>query len=309
MEIRDIRYFKVVAQHGNLARAAEALELNPTALSKSLRRLEDAVGTRLVQRTPKGVALTAAGNALAARADKLQLLLDDTRQEAADLGKGRAGHIHIATGVGIGEYCIAHASLTLMKEAPDVSIKTELFHAGQVTGAVRKGLADFAVTHQRLRFQDIIVEELFPVQYAVFASASHRLARKKRLTLADLVNERWVSDINSRRQIDLGELFAAKGLPPPKLCFEATSFTTRLPLIESSDLIAFASDAAIQLAAKNFRLVVLPVEGIDLAGSVVVSYRKDGYLSPAARRFIEILKAQGRAFMAQRGVRQEPLIP
>lgn len=294
MEIRDIRYFRMIAQYGNLARASEALDLNPTALSKSLRRLEDAVGARLVQRTPKGVQLTAAGKALVARADKLQLVLDDIRQEAADFGKGRAGHINIATAVGIGEYCIADASLVLMKEAVDVSIRIELFHAGQVTDAVRKGLVDFAVTQNRLHFQDITVEELFTVRYAVYASAKHRLTQRKRLTLADLVNERWVSDIDSRRQYDLGELFAARGLPPPKLRFEATSFTTRLPLMESSDLIAFASEAVVRRAAQNFRLVVLPVEDIDLTGSVVVSYRRDGYLSPAARRMIEILKAQGR---------------
>ena len=43
MELRDIEYFGVIAEHGNLARAAEALGLSQPALSKSLRRLESAV--------------------------------------------------------------------------------------------------------------------------------------------------------------------------------------------------------------------------------------------------------------------------
>ena len=64
MELRDIEYFTVVAEHGNLGRAAEALGLSQPALSKSLRRLEHEIGAKLVKRTPKGVELSAEGMAL-----------------------------------------------------------------------------------------------------------------------------------------------------------------------------------------------------------------------------------------------------
>ena len=63
MELRDIEYFAVVAEHGNLRRASEALGLSPPALSKSLRRLEESMQAKLVERTPKGVALTPVGAA------------------------------------------------------------------------------------------------------------------------------------------------------------------------------------------------------------------------------------------------------
>ena len=59
MQLRDLEYFAAVAEHGNLGRAAEALDLSQPALSKSVRRLELWAGTKLVQRTPKGVELTA----------------------------------------------------------------------------------------------------------------------------------------------------------------------------------------------------------------------------------------------------------
>ena len=50
MELRDIEYFAVIAEHGQLGRAAEALHLSQPALSKSLRRLEDALGVKLFRR-------------------------------------------------------------------------------------------------------------------------------------------------------------------------------------------------------------------------------------------------------------------
>src|SRR3970282_1539010 len=98
MELRDIEYFAVVAEHRNLGRAAEALGLSPTALSKSLRRLEKALQAKLVTRTPKGVELTTEGDALLARVRGLRLSLHDVAREVSDLAQGRLGRLRIGVG-------------------------------------------------------------------------------------------------------------------------------------------------------------------------------------------------------------------
>lgn len=95
MELRDIEYFAVVAEHGHLGRAAEALGLSTPALSKSLRRLEGSLQAKLVKRTPKGVELTAEGNALLSRVRGLRLSLADVTREIADLSQGRTGHLRV----------------------------------------------------------------------------------------------------------------------------------------------------------------------------------------------------------------------
>jgi len=69
MELRDIEYFAVLAEHGNVGRAAAALGISQPALSKCLQRLETALATKLVDRTTKGVELTAEGTALRLRAN------------------------------------------------------------------------------------------------------------------------------------------------------------------------------------------------------------------------------------------------
>jgi DNA-binding transcriptional LysR family regulator len=75
MELRDIEYFAVMAEHGNVRRASEALGLSPTALSKSLRRLEQSLKARIVKRTPKGIELTAVGSALLAQVKRIRVTL------------------------------------------------------------------------------------------------------------------------------------------------------------------------------------------------------------------------------------------
>ena len=87
MELRDIEYFAVVAEHGHVGRAAGSLEMSQSALSKSLRRIERSIGAKIVQRTPKGVELTATGSALLSHVRRLQLARDDVVREVADLNK------------------------------------------------------------------------------------------------------------------------------------------------------------------------------------------------------------------------------
>src|SRR5688572_4827553 len=98
MELRDIEYFAAVAEHGNVRRASEALDLSPPALSKSLRRLEKSLQARVVKRTPRGVELTAVGAALLAQARKIRVTLDDVAREAADLARGETGGLRIGSG-------------------------------------------------------------------------------------------------------------------------------------------------------------------------------------------------------------------
>ena len=80
MDFRDLEYFAVLADHGHMGRAAEALGLSQPALSLSLRRLERSVNAKLVKRTPKGVELTDVGSALISRLHQLRLAREDILQ-------------------------------------------------------------------------------------------------------------------------------------------------------------------------------------------------------------------------------------
>ena len=111
----------VAGQHGSIGRAADALGLSQPALSKSLRRLEQSVHAKVVKRTPKGVELTAVGNALLAQVRRLRLTRDDISREAADLSQGRAGHLRIGTGPESALHLVPTACAALLKEAPKVN--------------------------------------------------------------------------------------------------------------------------------------------------------------------------------------------
>jgi DNA-binding transcriptional LysR family regulator len=301
MELRDIRYFAVVAENQNIGRAAEALGLSATALSKSLRRLEKSVGAKLVKRASNGIALTTVGAALLARIAPLQGMLNDVRHEALDLAEGRAGRVHVGAGSGGPEGFLMEACIALSRETSRITFKVSILHGDVLMEALLKGEIDFFVAGTRATSAtDIVQEHLYDDQYVIFASANHALAGRKRITLADLAGKRWASANTALRPHwqQLSRALTNKSLPAPFIALETNSQALRIRAIASSDYLGIGSRQFLRQEARKFPLVELPMKEITHVRRMSIIYRKDGYLSPAARRLIEILKAQAQEVTA-----------
>ncbi len=291
MELRDIEYFAVVAACGNVRRAAEELGLSQPALSKSLRRLEKAVGEKLVQRTPKGVDLTAVGVALFARVHGLRLTLDDIAREAADLSQGRAGHLRIGTGARFSIDLIPAACAALLEEAPAVTLSISVGSIDMLAPAVSQGEMDLGVTSNSLAgYSGLVLEHLSDDEVAVYASSKHRLAKKKQVSLIDLAQEHWAVAKASPSLERLHRTFAENGLPPPKITVEENAVLFRRSILPMTDLVGFGPRTFFRACDKSKHLVELPVKGLSGRQSTHVFYREGAYLSPITRRFVEILK-------------------
>lgn len=293
MELRDIEYFAVVAEHGHLGRAAEALGLSHPALSKSLRRLERSVQAKLVQRTPKGVELTAEGTALLSHVRALRLSLADVTREIAALSQGRVGHLRIGVGPGVAPQLIPKACSALLKDGAKTTFKVIVETGDVLVPALRKGEYDLIVTGILSSPPEGLTQEvLYDDEFVVVASTHHRFANAKTVTIGDLSHEQWVlSPANVVSWQLLHRAFEDHRLPPPHVALESNSTSVRLQAVSCSELLGFGARRFQRQATRELRLVELPVKDISWSRRVGVSYRKDAYLSPLARRFIELLKS------------------
>lgn len=296
MDLRDIEYFAVVAQHGHLGRAAEALGLGQPALSMSLRRLEKSAQAKLVKRTPKGVELTAVGAALLSHASKLRIARDDLAREVADLAHGRAGHLRIGASPSNADVDLPEACSRLLMEAPKITVNVAVLENDALLPALRKGDLDIAITHTRQLSQpDVAMEWFREDEFVVYCASGHRLAKRKSITLHDLAQARWAAATSASGAFGplliLREAFEERGLPAPRITLVSDLVMFRLRAVARSDLLGVAVKPNIHEMATRLRLKILPIRRSDWVRRVAVAYRKDAYLSPAARRFIEILKA------------------
>jgi DNA-binding transcriptional LysR family regulator len=295
MDLRDIDYFAAVAKHGHLGRAAEALGLGQPALSMSLRRLERSAQAKLVKRTPKGVELTAVGAAVLSHSMRLRLARDDLAREVADLAHGRAGHLRIGASPSNVDVTLPQACGALLMEAPKVTLDLTVLDNDALLPALRRGDLDLVATHTRHdSLPDVALEAFRQDEFVVYCASSHRLARRKAVTLADLAHERWAVAASasgaSGPLLVLRAAFEQQNLPAPHVVLVSDLVMFRLRAVARTDLLGIAVKPNIEESAARLSLKILPIRRLEWTRPAVVAYRKNGYLSPAGRRFIEILK-------------------
>ena len=291
--LRDLEYFAVVAEHGHVGRAADALGLSQPALSKSLRRFEQCVEAKLVRRTPRGVDLTAVGAALFGRVRSLRLSLEDISREAADLSKGRAGHIRVATGTAFGSHLLPLVCEAFHRQAPGVTLKVTTTDRNARYAGLRNGTLDVAIASvMPPHYEDLVEERLYEEEYVVLASTAHALAKRRQLGFRDVARERWVITApNDPAWQRLNEIFGKAGLPPPVMGIEAYDMMLRRHMVATSSMLTFGSrNIARHPSSPRARIVELRVKGLEFSRSLGIIYRRDAYLSPAAQQFIDILK-------------------
>jgi DNA-binding transcriptional LysR family regulator len=293
MELRDIEYFAVVAEHGHLGRAAEALGLSQPALSKSLRRLEKALQAKLVTRTPKGVELTPEGAVLLSNVSPLRLSLQDVSRKIADLSTGNAGHIRLGTAHGAAEFLLPAAFGNLLRDTPQVTVSVRVAPDPVMVAALRNGQLDLAISRIAApQYESVHQEPLYEDNFVVYASADHRLAKLQRVEIVDVALEGWAfPSIDGVVYQWAQRVFDDHGLAPPRVTLVGGPMQIRLQAIGSSRLLGIAPQRTVREAASRLRLTEIPVKELTWSRQVGVGYRREAYLSPAARRFIDVLKA------------------
>jgi DNA-binding transcriptional LysR family regulator len=293
MDLRDIEYFAAIAEHRHIGRAAETLGLGQPALSISLRRLESAAGAKLVHRTPRGVELTEVGSALLAHVGRLRLARQDLAREIADLARGEAGTLRIGASPSNALAALPEVCSMLLADSPQLSLRVAVHDNEALLPALQKGELDVVIGH-RQQFADPDLTEITVQQdqFVVYCAAAHPLAARRSLQLKDLVKERWVAtEANAHAPwLSLRQFFAQHGLPPPKIALASSSPALNLRAVASSRLLGVSNRRVVAATAALHGLVILRVSDLEWFRDAVVVHRKDAYLSPVARRFIEAMK-------------------
>ena len=296
MELRDIEYFGVIAEYRHLGRAAQALGLSQPALSKSLRRLESALGAKLVLRTSKGVDLTAEGTTLSSHVRQLRLSLNDVAADVRDVTQGRAGRLRIGAGPSMTEQFLPKVSSLFLDDASKVTLSVLTATNEVLIPALRAGQLDLIVSGIPVRpYDDLAQERIYDDDFVTIAARSHRLAGKKNIALEELARERWIgSAVDVLAERWRHSAFERQGLVPGVVALETNSTLLRLCTVAATAFLWFAPRRSLQVAPPGIALTELPVAALAWRRTVGISYRKGAYLSPAALRLIGIFKSVAR---------------
>jgi DNA-binding transcriptional LysR family regulator len=291
MELSELRVFLRVASERSFSRAAMKLHRTQPAVSQSIRRIEDALGERLFDRSTKDATLTEAGNLLRDYAERLLRLEEEAEAAVRDLKDLRRGRVLI----GANEASV-HAALPLIaifREAhPLVHVDVRRRPARTIGAEVAQGNLDFGVLTFQPGEEGLKSVVLGQDELVMLVHPSNPLAKRREATLAECARQTVIAhnDPSHVRERVL-QLFDHHHIP--------ANILISLPSLEGIKR-AVAMELGVALLPRRCaeaeiargELAALQIPEIRLRRQVRLVYRKSGERSHAAAAFLTLVESR-----------------
>jgi len=299
LKLRDLHIFFRVVQLGSMAKAAAHFHVTQPAVSQVIADLEHALGAKLLERSPRGVEPTVYGHALlkggAAAFDELK----QTIREIEFLSESPSGEIRIGCPETIAAI-LPPIIESLSRRYPGIALHvTDVVAPTLDLPQIRDRSLDVALVRitgspSRHRFgDDLNIEVLFNDETLVVADAQSPWARRRKIDLAELVDEHWVlPPINTTNAMVVMEAFRARGLKPPRVSLVTFSVALRTNLLTSGRHLTVFPRSMMNLYAGRMSLKVLPVKLPAPEWPTVMVTLKNRTLSPAVKLFIDQVRTE-----------------
>ena len=287
MELRELRVVVAVAEHASVTRAAAALHQSAGSISHTIAALEARLGVELFHRMPRGMALSAAGEALLGPARRT-LREADAAVGAVNAVRGLVGGRLSLVASRVSTVPLAELMAAFTRLYPHVVLR--VFEPDTEVGIarlLRSGECELGVMRTEGAPSDF---EQFPItddRTMVVLPAGHRLGDRSVLRMQDLAGERLVAPLPmSSTRLDFDEYFRLNGIEPWVVA-EAGTHEMVLELVRCAVGCTLAPEPSVaQVLGRGAVAVVL--EGAPTSHQVLVSRRGD-HLTPAAAAFHELV--------------------
>ena len=262
IRLKDLHTLQTVADAGSMARAADRLAMSQPAISKAIADLEHVLEASLFDRSSSGVELTECGQLLLQRT---RVVFDEVRQGVSDIehatdparGEVRIGIIEPMTGV------LAEIITKLESKYPRITYAITVNDPVALARDLRERKLDLLLTRWVPPFiaEDLTAKTLFQSPFAVMAKKTHRVFRRKKLGLADLMDERWaLSPSESFLGRIVADIFRRQNLPLPPTVATTISVSMRLSLLASGDFLSVLPKSVLAQKSNSSWLGALKVD-------------------------------------------------
>ena len=189
LKLKDLRYLVAVADTRHFGRAAERSFVSQPTLSAQLKKLEEYLGVQLIERSPKRVSLTVAGEEIVERARRIL----EASDEIVELAKGHrdplAGRLKLALLPTIGPYLLPNVAGRLRKQLPRLELMLYEYQTDLLLEKLHSGEIDVGILALPVSMDGLESWELYKEPFTVAVPASHKLAQRASIKVDDLSNE------------------------------------------------------------------------------------------------------------------------
>jgi len=295
LKTRQLVLLVELGRHGSILHAAQAANLTQPAASKLLSDLEHALGVKLFERLPRGVAPTWYGEVMIRRAGAALAELDAGHQEVMELLSGLAGRVAVGA-VLTPSTTLLPAAITLLKaRQPRVHVAISVDTSKILIQHLQNGELDLVIGRvlDSESAAQLSFEPLTDEPHCLVVRAGHPLAGRDDLSLAELAAQSWILPPGGSILRDrLTALFLSAGLGQPQQTVETLSLPVITSLLGQSDMV---SALPVELVKPYLATGLLEVLGFDLGLRMDVYgivTRRGHQLSPGAELMLVCLREE-----------------
>lgn len=261
MDLRQIEAFRAVARHGGFSRAARALAVGQPSLTRSVARLEAAIGFPLFLRGQGAARLTSEGEAFLREVERAFTGLDRLRVAAEDIRNFGTGRLRIACLPALSGGVMAGALSHFLRDRPEATVALQVRPSTTVYEWVATRQADLGLAAPRSGFPAVEEEEFLSLPGVLVVPRGHRLARRRRpVGPREVAAEPFLAlalEDGTRHASE--EVFRTAGLEP-RIRIETQYSATLCRLVAAGLGVALVNPLVAADEARALGIVALPFE-------------------------------------------------
>ncbi len=289
MNLNHLAVFDAVACEKSISRAGERLMVSQPAVSKQLRLLERALEAKLVDRGPKGVRLTAAGEVLSGYARRIFALSEDAEQAMAELKGLRQGRLTVGASTTLGIYYLPELLAEYRRLYPLIDLGLEVANTQVIQQYLAERRVDIAVTEGFVHGPDLVARVFLKDELVPIVPVGHAITRKKNATLKEFCSlPLLMREEGSGTREVIEQAFHLQGMTiKPVMTLGSTEAIKRS--VAAGVGVAFVSALTIQQELHGGHLAQVKLKDFKLERALHLVQSRDRGVSATVQAFLALL--------------------
>ncbi|PQJ89387.1 HTH-type transcriptional regulator CysB [Aliivibrio sifiae] len=289
MKLQQLRYIVEVVNHSlNVSSTAESLYTSQPGISKQVRLLEDELGVQIFERSGKHLTrVTPSGEEIIKISREILSRVESIKSVAGEHTHPERGTLNITTTHTQARYALPDVIKGFITRYPDVSLHMHQGTPAQMSDAIAKGTADFAIATEALHlYQDAIMLPCYHWNRSIVVTKDHPLAKKTTITIEDLAAYELVTYVfgfTGRSALD--SAFNKAGLKP-KIVFTATDADVIKTYVRLGIGVGVIASMAMD-EERDSDLVALDASHIFDASTTTIGFKRGSFLKSYMFDFME----------------------
>jgi DNA-binding transcriptional LysR family regulator len=293
--LRQLQIFIVAAKRLNLRLAAEELHIAQSSISQHLRLLQDEFGKELHRKVGSGIELTPTGKAFLKESKSINARIENLKLKLlSNFAEPVESTLTIGGSYTASSTCLPELLALFKKNHDHVRLRLRTDNGWAIAGKLLTGDIDVALVHNHPGYHQLATEVFANEPVIACVSHDHPLAQKQLLTLDNIRRFGFIirRPPNSKigRSYRFIETLDRKGLRP-KVVMECDTSEAKKSAVKNQMGIGMMFRSTVQDELKSRELIEVRLPGVKLHRRSYILYHKTRPLSPAARDFIELLRA------------------